>query len=51
MPAFVPPAPPRARPAPSRLSYSQLADYGKCGYRFYLRRILGLPDVAASTST
>jgi RecB family exonuclease len=46
VPAYVPPAPHRARPAPSRLSYSQLADYGRCGYRFYLRRILGLPDVA-----
>ena len=44
-PAFVPPAPARARPAPQRLSYSQLTDYAKCGYRFYLSRVLGLPDV------
>jgi ATP-dependent exoDNAse (exonuclease V) beta subunit len=44
-PAFVPPAPARARPAPQRLSYSQLTDYARCGYRFYLRRVLGLPDV------
>src|SRR4051794_10442654 len=44
-PAFVPPAPTRARPAPQRLSYSQLTDYARCGYRFYLRRTLGLPDV------
>jgi ATP-dependent helicase/nuclease subunit A len=44
-PAFVPPGPLRARPTPQRLSYSQLADYAKCGYRFYLRRVLGLPDV------
>ena len=36
----------RARPAPRRLSYSQLSDYGRCGYRFYLRRVLGLPSVA-----
>jgi ATP-dependent exoDNAse (exonuclease V) beta subunit len=44
-PAFVPPAPPRGRPAPARLSYSQLSAYGRCGYRFYLQRVLGLPDV------
>jgi ATP-dependent helicase/nuclease subunit A len=44
-PAFVPPAPARAKPAPQRLSYSQLTDYAKCGYRFYLKRTLGLPDV------
>lgn len=44
-PAFVPPRPATARPAPQRLSYSQLADYGRCGYRFYLKRVLGLPDV------
>jgi ATP-dependent exoDNAse (exonuclease V) beta subunit len=44
-PAFVPPATTRARPAPQRLSYSQLTDYAKCGYRFYLKRVLGLPDV------
>jgi ATP-dependent helicase/nuclease subunit A len=44
-PAFVPPASARARPTPQRLSYSQLTDYAKCGYRFYLRRVLGLGDV------
>jgi RecB family exonuclease len=32
---------------PQRLSYSQISDYGKCGYRFYLRRILGLPAIEA----
>jgi RecB family exonuclease len=42
-PPDVPPAPARPRPAPQRLSYSQLADYARCGYRFYLRRVLGLP--------
>jgi ATP-dependent helicase/nuclease subunit A len=35
----------KARPVPQRLSYSQISDYGKCGYRFYLKRVLGLPDV------
>jgi len=44
-PAFVPPGPTRARPMPQTLSYSQLTDYAKCGYRFYLRRVLRLPDV------
>jgi ATP-dependent helicase/nuclease subunit A len=44
-PAYVPPASVRARPAPQRLSYSQLTDYAKCGYRFYLTRVLGLPEV------
>ncbi len=43
-PPDVPPAPPRPRPAPQRLSYSQLQDYARCGYRFYLRRVLGLPE-------
>jgi ATP-dependent exoDNAse (exonuclease V) beta subunit len=46
-PAAVPRSPQRPRPAPQRLSYSQLADYEKCGYRFYLRRVLGLPAVEA----
>jgi RecB family exonuclease len=27
------------------LSYSQISDYGKCGYRFYLRRVLQMPDI------
>jgi ATP-dependent exoDNAse (exonuclease V) beta subunit len=43
----VPRSPQRPRPAPQRLSYSQVADYAKCGYRFYLRRILRLPPVEA----
>jgi hypothetical protein len=46
-PAKVPPAPARPRPAPVRLSYTQLADYSKCGYRFYLRRVLRLPPEPA----
>lgn len=36
----------RGKPAPQRLSYSQLSDYAKCGYRFYLKRTLNLPDIA-----
>jgi ATP-dependent exoDNAse (exonuclease V) beta subunit len=40
------PAPPvRPRPAPQRLSYSSLGAYGRCGYRFYLQRLLRLPAV------
>jgi hypothetical protein len=26
-----------------QLSYSSLGEYGRCGYRFYLERVLGLP--------
>jgi hypothetical protein len=36
---------PRPQPAQRRLSYSQLQDYARCGYRFYLTRVLGLPRV------
>jgi ATP-dependent helicase/nuclease subunit A len=36
----------RPRPAPQRLSYSALGAYGRCGYRFYLERVLRLPRVA-----
>jgi ATP-dependent exoDNAse (exonuclease V) beta subunit len=41
-----PPAPPLpAAPAPpvTALSYSSLAEYRRCGYRFYAERVLGLP--------
>jgi len=38
-----PPASPAAPPV-SHLSYSALGDYGRCGYRFYLRRVLRLPE-------
>jgi hypothetical protein len=47
VPAKVPAAPARPRAVPARLSYSQLADYSKCGYRFYLRRVLRLPGEPA----
>ena len=40
------PAAGRPRPAQRRLSYSALQDYGRCGYRFYLERVLRLPRVA-----
>jgi ATP-dependent exoDNAse (exonuclease V) beta subunit len=40
------PAGGRPRPAQRRLSYSALQDYGRCGYRFYLERVLRLPRVA-----
>jgi ATP-dependent helicase/nuclease subunit A len=36
--------PPRIEPAPvSTLSYTALAAYARCGYRFYVERVLGLP--------
>ncbi|HWE32789.1 MAG TPA: UvrD-helicase domain-containing protein [Solirubrobacteraceae bacterium] len=45
-PAPPPPSPaPPLEPAPpvASLSYSSLADYARCGYRFYLERVLRLP--------
>jgi ATP-dependent helicase/nuclease subunit A len=30
---------------PTTLSYSSLGDYARCGYRYYLQRIVGLPDL------
>ena len=30
----------------TRLSYTSLAEYEHCGYRYYLQRVLSLPDVA-----
>ncbi len=45
--SLAPPAPPpppgEGRPLPA-LSYSSLTEYQRCGYRFYLQRILGIPD-------
>jgi ATP-dependent helicase/nuclease subunit A len=32
---------------PRRLSYTSLGAYGRCGYRWYLQRVLGLPDAEA----
>jgi RecB family exonuclease len=31
-------------PPPTTVSYSSLEDHAACGYRFYLKRVLGLPD-------
>ncbi len=47
-----PPAPaPTPTPGETRqlpaLSYSSLTEYQRCGYRFYLQRVLGLPDAPA----
>jgi hypothetical protein len=46
--ALPPPPPPPAAPAApvSALSYSSLGEYARCGYRFYLERVLRLPPVA-----
>jgi ATP-dependent exoDNAse (exonuclease V) beta subunit len=41
-PKVMPEPPVRARPAQQRLSYSALQAYARCGYRFYLQRVLGL---------
>ena len=44
-PGAPPPAPLPTAPAPpvAALSYSSLAEYHRCGYRFYAERVLGLP--------
>ena len=34
-----------AGPPVSRLSYSSLGEYARCGYRFYAQRVLGLPPL------
>jgi hypothetical protein len=34
-----------ATPVPRSLSYTALATYEQCGYRFYAQRVLGLPDL------
>ncbi|UTI66578.1 UvrD-helicase domain-containing protein [Paraconexibacter antarcticus] len=35
---------PAAAPPPATLSATSLRDHADCGYRYYLRRVLGLPD-------
>jgi ATP-dependent helicase/nuclease subunit A len=43
-PSLTPAAPPPAAGPPvAYLSYSSLAEYERCGYRFYAERVLGLP--------
>ena len=48
VPPVAPPPRPEALPppaaAPPTLSYSSLGDYARCPYRYYLRRVLGLPE-------
>jgi len=44
-----PDAPPDAPPV-SALSYSSLAEYRRCGYRFYAERVLRLPSLARQGS-
>jgi ATP-dependent helicase/nuclease subunit A len=39
-------APPAPVPVPSRISYSALEAHRRCGYRFYLERVLDLPTDA-----
>ena len=41
--------PPRSRALPA-LSYSSLSEYQRCGYRFYLQRMLGIPDRPAEAT-
>jgi ATP-dependent helicase/nuclease subunit A len=56
-PAPLPPSPDGlgtpadAGSAISRLSYSALGEYARCGYRFYAERVLGLPPVPVSAGS
>lgn len=43
-----PPSRPVERPALKTLSYSALAEYERCGYRFYLERVLGIPPTSGA---
>jgi ATP-dependent exoDNAse (exonuclease V) beta subunit len=43
LPEFGEPSVPPPPSSPPSLSYSALAAYDRCGYRFYLERVLGLP--------
>jgi RecB family exonuclease len=47
-PAKTPSPPPPAAPTPGgeprSLSYSAIAEYHRCGYRYYAERVLGLPS-------
>ncbi len=40
------PPPPPPAPAVAALSYTSLAEYQRCGYRFYAERVLRLPALA-----
>jgi ATP-dependent helicase/nuclease subunit A len=42
---------PPPEPASGHLSYSALAGYGRCGYRFYAERILGMPGLDRDDSS
>ncbi|MEO6859648.1 MAG: UvrD-helicase domain-containing protein [Solirubrobacteraceae bacterium] len=48
-PAAPQPIPQAPSPPPvSSLSYSALGEYARCGYRFYVERVLGLPGVESA---
>ena len=42
---LAPTLPPSPLPRISTLSYTALSTYEQCGYRFYVQRVLGLPDL------
>jgi ATP-dependent exoDNAse (exonuclease V) beta subunit len=45
-PSSVAPATARSGAAVSTVSYSSLGEYERCGYRFYVERVLGLPPTS-----
>ncbi len=46
-PPAMPQIEPDMRPALTSLSYSALASYEQCSYRFYVQNVLGLPETTA----
>jgi ATP-dependent helicase/nuclease subunit A len=46
-----PRVPPAGGGGEARLSYTSLAEYERCGYRYYLQRVLALPDTDALGGT
>ena len=40
------PAPPTSSTPLPTLSYSSIADHARCGYRFYVERVLGIPSTS-----
>ncbi len=45
-----PDTPPPVGPPVSGLSYSSLGEYARCGYRFYVQRVLGLPPAPEASA-
>ncbi len=49
MPPSAVPSAPVPPPVPTSLSYSALSAYRRCGYRFYVERVLGVPAISTQS--